>query len=210
MLARAAGLDLGERPGRTEAGLGGGADLGQLAGVDDLDADREGVAVGAALPRGLAGVEGDPVERHQLGHGPVALHHEVCGGAALGAQEPLDRGAGAQRAGGVVNDDQGGRHDLLAPGVRFLERNAVQLVVGDREGVLAHRVSSVLGIKEAARMRSGFGRRVSARLSSDDQCLRAGCGRSPKCIQLSNLSAAQRPIINAHLVDDAVERLGAA
>src|SRR5262249_44679528 len=49
----------------------------KLAGIDDLDADRKGVASGPPAPTRPPGLPGNAIKCHELCHAAVALNHDV-------------------------------------------------------------------------------------------------------------------------------------
>jgi hypothetical protein len=84
-----------------------------MAGIDDLDADRDGVDVLLALPPALAGVPGAALLRDQAEHAPVLLDQVMGADPGLGVAQPLQGGL-ARLHPGVVQDDHVRRR---APGV---------------------------------------------------------------------------------------------
>jgi hypothetical protein len=70
-----------------------------VAGVDDLDTDRDPIEIRLALPARHAGMEGAPLFRDQAPESAVFLDDVMCADPRLGIAQALDGGFGALHTG---------------------------------------------------------------------------------------------------------------
>ncbi len=82
-----------------------------VAGIDDLDADRDGIHIGLALPIGDPGMPGAALLRHQAIDAAILLDQVVAGDARRIGVGQAGQGLGPGGHAGIVQDD-----DVRRPG----------------------------------------------------------------------------------------------
>jgi hypothetical protein len=76
----------------------------RVAGVADLDADRDGVDVRFGLPDAFSGMPGAGRFRHHLDDGAILTDHVMRGNLAVGIGEPGHSALGGRHAGVMQHD----------------------------------------------------------------------------------------------------------